>query len=448
MRKKILFALMLAAPAVFPSPAPAQENETPNGSLSAAAQPGESDPLEKRVTIRMRGATLGELLKYLSRETGASFSIGEELAGRRITVYLSNARLSEVLELFEKTKDLEFRRTGDGGNFLVSANSEPFDGFPPLTRKDIEDPLLNKLVTVKVKSANLANFLDAISEQAKMNFVVTGNAADMLITAEMDRTTIADVLLFLKGKGLAYSRIGDSNTFVIRPFGTPSDTFARAEKAFKYRKYEEAAGLYTELAKKFPDSEMADYALLKAAINYDWIAARDNAQSALKEEEKLLNRLIKDYPRSSRLGDAYLYLGQLYSGYGGAKAPVDCAKAIKFYEQAISSTYRDWVKAQAGARIAQCYELAGKKEKAAAIYKEIVEKYPDTAAAKELRGRTGGQDALLEAGAALEGQGEYKLAIGVYTRLLEKGASADSVRKAEQRIGICEAALGRAGKPE
>lgn len=443
MKKKILIALMLAVPL---APASAQENETPNGGAAAGALQGES-ALDKRVTMRFRGVTLGEMLRYLSRETGANFTIGEDLAERRVTVYLSKAKLSEVLELFEKTKDLEFRRAGDGENFLVSENKASFDGFPPLTRKDIEDPLLNKLVTVKVKSANLANFLDAISEQAKMNFVVTGNAADLLITAEMNQTTIADVLLFLKGKGLAYSRIGDSNTFVIRPFGTPSDTFARAEKAFKNRKYEEAVGLYTELAEKFPDSEMADYALLKAAINYDWIAARDNAPKALKEEEKFLNRLIEDYPKSPRLGDAYLYLGQLYSGYGGVKTPVDCGKAIKFYELAVKNTYRDWVKAQASGRIAQCYELAGNKEKAAAMYKEVVEKYPDTAAAKELRAKAGGQDPLLDTGAALEAQGEYKLALEVYRRLVQKGAPPESARKAEARISICLAALKEEGKP-
>lgn len=444
MKGKILVALLLAVPL---APASAQENETPNGGAAAGALPGESSALDKRVTMRFRGVTLGVLLKYLSRETGANFTIGEDLAERRVTVYMANAKLSEVLELFEKTKDLEFRRTGDGENFLVSANSASFDGFPPLTRKDIEAPLFNKLITVKVKSAPLANFLDAISEQAKMNFVVTGDAADLMITAEMNKTTVADVLLFLKGKGLAYSRIGDSNTFVIRPFGTPSDSFARAEKAFKERKYEEAIGLYLELARKFPDSEMADYALLKAAVNYDWIAARDNAPSALKEEEKLLVRLIDDYPKSPRVGDAYLYLGQIYSGYGGTKNPVDCAKAIKFYELAIKFTYRDWVKAQAGGRIAQCHELAGNKEKAAAMYKEVVEKYPDTAAAKELRAKAGGRDPLLDTGAALEAQGEYKLALEVYRRLLQKGASPESVRKAEARIGICQAALKEAGKP-
>mgnify|MGYP001603408972 FL=1 len=39
---------------------------------------------------------------------------------------------------------------------------------------------------------------------------------DLPISAEMTRTTVVDALLFLKTKVLSYSRIGDSNTFVIR----------------------------------------------------------------------------------------------------------------------------------------------------------------------------------------------------------------------------------------
>ena len=62
----------------------------------------------------------------------------------------------------------------------------------------------------------MADFLDRISAQSKVNFVVVGNAMDLPISAEMTRTTVVDALLFLKTKGLSYSRIGDSNTFVIR----------------------------------------------------------------------------------------------------------------------------------------------------------------------------------------------------------------------------------------
>ncbi len=447
MKLKLLFA-MLAAAALL-APLSAQENETPNGRITVAAQRGGTKALEKRVTVRLKGAKLSQLLGLLSEHTGLSFSLGEDLADLQITVFIRNSPASEIMELLTKSKDLEFRQIGNTDNYQVSRSTVPFAGFPPLTRKDIEDPLLQRVVDgVRLKEAPLTTFLDIVSAKAKVNFVVNSETQYIPITTVITKTTVADILLFLKGKGLSYSRVGNSNTFVIRSAGTSSDDFAKAEKAYKDRKYEEAIALYRKVAETFPDSEMADSALLMTAVNYDWIAARDNDPSAVREEEKFLNRLISGYPKSSRLGDAYLYLGQLYSGNGGVKTPVDCVKAVKYYELAIENTYRDWIKAQAGGRMAQCYELAGNKEKAAALYKEIVEKYPDTAAAKELRGRAGGQDALLDTGAALEGQGEYKLAIGVYRRVIEKGASADSVRKAEQRIGICEAALNGGGKPQ
>lgn len=445
MKLKLLFALMTAAALV--APLTAQENETPNGRITAAVQPGGTKALEKRVTVRLKGAKLGLLLSLLSERTGLSFSLGEDLADLQVTVFIRNSPASEILELLTKSKDMEFHRSGNTDNFRVSRSTVPFAGFPPLTRKDSEDPFLQSMVNLRLKEAPLTTFLDIVSEQAKVNFVLVGEAQNIPITTVMTKTTVVDILLFLRTKGFSYSRIGGSNTFVVRALEGASDNFVKAEKAFKDAKYEEAARLYVELAEKFPDSELADYALLKAAINFDWIAARDNEPSFLRDEERLLNRLIKDYPKSPRLGDAYLYLGQIYSGYGGVKTPVDCAKAIKFYDLAVKKTYRDWVKAQASGRMAQCYELAGDKKKAADIYAEIAEKYPDTPIAKELRGRAGDGDTLLDTGAALEAQGEYKLAIEVYKRVAEKGSSPEAVRKAELRIAICHTVLKEVGKP-
>lgn len=446
MKAKLLFALLTAAALL--APLSAQENETPNGQITVAARPGEPEALEKSVTVRLKGAKLSQLLGLLSEHTGLSFTVGEDLADSHVTLFMRNCPAGEILELLTKSKDLEFRRVGDTDNFQVSRSTTPFAGFPPLTRKDIEDPLLQRVVDgVRLKEAPLTTFLDIVSAKARVNFAVAAEVQAIPITTVITKTTVADILLFLKGKGLSYSRVGGSSTFVIRSAGTSSDDFAKAEKAYKDRKYEEAITLYLKVAETFPDSEMADSALLMTAVNYDWIAARDNDLTAVREEEKFLNRLISGYPKSPRLGDAYLYLGQLYSGNGGVKTPVDCMKAVRYFELAIENTYRDWIKAQASARIAQCFERDGKREKAEARYREIAEKYPDTPIAKELRGRVGDGDALLDTGAALEAQGEYKLAIEVYKRVAQKSSSPGAIRKADLRIGICETALKETGKP-
>ena len=443
MKKNIFFTILILAtqPAALSTRASAQENETPNGRITGAAIPEKTDLMSKRIgKVQMMGTELTQFLNFLKQETGASFIVDENVPNVTFTVYLRNVTLRELFELLAKTKGLKVQRAGPAGTFRVSKDATPLEAFPPLTRKDIEDPLFNRLVTVDVKSAKLVTFLDMISAAAKVNFILT-EEQDITITIKLTRTTIADVLLFLRTRGLTYSRIGENNTFVIR-MPMSSDKLVNAENAFKDAKYEKAVRLYEELAKKFPDSEIADYALLRAAISYDWIAARDNAPSALKEEVKLLNRLIYDYPKSSRLGDAYLYLGQIYSGYGGAKAgAIDCKKAIKFYDLAIKNTYRDWVKAQAQGRIAQCYERDGQKEKAEAAYREIVEKYPGTETAEDVRAILKEPDTLLATGLNLEKQKEYQLAITVYKRIVEKDPTAPTAREAEERIHACQAAM-------
>jgi len=392
MKRKILFAMMLAAaqPAAWFVPAAAQENETPNSRLTAGAPAGEDKAEDNLLTIRLRDSTVGTALGIISAKTGLNFTLSDPgLAEKKVTLFIRKASAAAIMELLTKSKDIEFQRLGHSNNFLVSNSTTPFSGFPPLTRKDIEDPLLQGVVErVRLKNAPLTTFLDVVSAQTKVNFVVVGGAQDILVTTYLTKISVVDVLPFLKTKGLVYSRVADTNTFVVRALGAAVNKFAEAEKAFNEKKYERTIAVYKEFVDAYPDSEMADNALLKIAVSYDWIAARDSDPSALRLEEKYLNRLIKDYPKSARLGDAYLYLGQIYSGYGGAKADaIDCKQAVKFYNLAIENSYRDWVKAQAMGRIAQCYERDGDKDKAAAMYKEVVEKYPDTSAAKELRAR-------------------------------------------------------------
>lgn len=470
MKIKTLFAMLIAVtqlPALF-TPAAAQENETPNGRLTGGALSAEDKTADKVLTIRLKGSTLETLLSIVSEKTGLNFTFNDpELAGKKVTIFMRNTSAADIMELLTKSADLEFQRLGRSDNFVVLKGTVPFGGFPPLTRKDIEDPLLQRVVErIRLRNAPLTTFLDIVSAQAKVNFLVGGGAENIIITTYLTKITVVDVLQFLKTKGLVYSRVGDTNTFVVRAMGAATNKFAEAEKAFDDKDYERTIAIYKKFLEASPDSEMADNALLKMAVSYDWIAARDNDPSALKEEEKLLNRLITDYPKSARLGDAYLYLGQIYSGYGGVRtAAIDCPKAVKFYDLAIKNSYRDWVKAQAGGRIAQCYERAGDKEKAAAMYREVVEKYPDTAVAKELResGKEADMlmesgtpidesllmamtarrrdEALLETGTMLERQAEYGLAMEVYKKLGKKGVVAGTARKAELRIGICQAAM-------
>lgn len=415
-------------------------------SPAIAAQPA-AEPIvvksDKKLTVRFKRISLPSLFRFISRETGLSFKLADPaLNEMHVTVFGRDIPIESLLEMLVKSKGLEFQRDAAEGVYLVrKAKSRP--AFPEPTRKDLESPLMKNVVNqVRVKEVHLAEFLDLVSRQAQVNFVVTDETADIKITAELDHTTVADILQFLRSRGLEYSRITHMNTFVIRLAEDPVGSFAEAEKAFKEKNYERSAAIYKDFAVKNPGSDMADFALLRSAVSYDWLAASNNSPQALKSEEEALLSLIKDYPASQRRGDAYLYLGQIYSGHAGAAIKaIDCKKALAFYKLAMENTYRDWVKAQALVRKGQCHALAGDQAAALAVYREAALKYPDEEIVKSLRPLLDGQRTLLNAGLTLEDGGDYKLAAEVYEAALRKDPSSEAGKEAARRLAFCKGRL-------
>ncbi len=75
---------------------------------------------------------------------------------------------------------------------------------------------LDARITVRVKGAPLATFLDTISAQAKVNFIITEGLEQKRITAFLQNVTVREALqVLLEIKGLTYSQIGRSNTYVV-----------------------------------------------------------------------------------------------------------------------------------------------------------------------------------------------------------------------------------------
>ncbi|MBI4424648.1 MAG: secretin and TonB N-terminal domain-containing protein, partial [Elusimicrobia bacterium] len=77
---------------------------------------------------------------------------------------------------------------------------------------------LETRVTVRVKDAPLATFLDTISAQAKVNFIITEGLTSKRVTAFLQNVTVREALqILLEIKGLTYQQIGRSNTYVVSP---------------------------------------------------------------------------------------------------------------------------------------------------------------------------------------------------------------------------------------
>lgn len=104
-----------------------------------------------------------------------------------------------------------------------SSNNSPQQGIqigastaPVLRKKKVLSPLETR-ISIRVKNAPLATFLDAISAQAKINFLITEGLEAVKITAFLQHVTVREALqILLEIKGLTYRQIGKSNTYVIR----------------------------------------------------------------------------------------------------------------------------------------------------------------------------------------------------------------------------------------
>ncbi|MBI4371470.1 MAG: hypothetical protein HY552_04145 [Elusimicrobia bacterium] len=84
---------------------------------------------------------------------------------------------------------------------------------------------LDTRVTVRVKGAPLATFLDTIAAQARVNFIITDGLEQKKITAFLQNVTVREALqVLLEIKGLTYQQIGRSNTYVVSPRSKQAET--------------------------------------------------------------------------------------------------------------------------------------------------------------------------------------------------------------------------------
>lgn len=86
-------------------------------------------------------------------------------------------------------------------------------------------PLDRKIGPIRLKGAPLSSFVDVVSAQSKVNFIIAKGLEAETITVFLRKTTVREALeLLLMLRNLTYQRIGKSNTYVIqkRSAGMPN----------------------------------------------------------------------------------------------------------------------------------------------------------------------------------------------------------------------------------
>ncbi len=166
--------------------------------------------------------------------------LAEQFAVPVAAVFAQDAKPPESDKNF--AQDLQGPASEEGGPMLDQA--QPQDNPPPQTMpqgstpgapidpaqlgaaskeapmyEEVESvsPLDRKIGPIRLKGAPLSTFLDVVSAQSKVNFILTEGLESKSITVFLRKTTVREALeLLLRVKGLTYQRIGKSNTYVVQ----------------------------------------------------------------------------------------------------------------------------------------------------------------------------------------------------------------------------------------
>ncbi len=80
---------------------------------------------------------------------------------------------------------------------------------------ELQSPL-DRVVSIRVANVPISAFLNSITTQAKINFIMSEEFANKKVTASLTRVTVREALdTLLRVHGLAYQRIGKSDSYVV-----------------------------------------------------------------------------------------------------------------------------------------------------------------------------------------------------------------------------------------
>ena len=99
---------------------------------------------------------------------------------------------------------------------LVNSGTQTSSAADDLYKEvEIESPL-DRTVSIRVANVPISAFLNSITTQAKINFIMSEEFANKKVTASLTRVTVREALdTLLRVHGLAYQRIGKSDSYVV-----------------------------------------------------------------------------------------------------------------------------------------------------------------------------------------------------------------------------------------
>jgi type II secretory pathway component GspD/PulD (secretin) len=160
-------------------------------SLQAGPTPSAAPWLDTHVTIDVRQAPLGTFLDTLSAQAKVNFILAGGVENKKVTAFLHDVTVRDALDVLREARGIGYRQLAHTNTFIVA----------PKDSSEINNPLvieggkeLDQRVTVRVKDAPIDQFLDTISAQTKMNFILDEDLEDMKVTAFLQNVTVREAL--------------------------------------------------------------------------------------------------------------------------------------------------------------------------------------------------------------------------------------------------------------
>jgi type II secretory pathway component GspD/PulD (secretin) len=146
--------------------------------------------MDAHVEIRVRNASVARFLDSLSAQARVNFILADGLDKQEVTAFLRGVTVREALDILRETRGIAYRQVAPG-TYLMAPEGSPQLEHPVVVEGGAG---MDRRVTIRLKDAPLGQFLDVLSEQANINFVLDESLKDRRVTTFLTNVTAREAL--------------------------------------------------------------------------------------------------------------------------------------------------------------------------------------------------------------------------------------------------------------
>ena len=180
-------------------------------SYAAEPKPAAKSGLDTMVSVDVKGAPLADFLDTISAQAKVNFILREGADKEKVTAKYPKSPVKDVLTKTLAEHNLAYYQLGKGTTYLVMRADQPAPKDPG---EGIQDPALDKKVTVRLKGGTVGSFLGALAKQSGLKFGMTDDLKKLKLTLFLKNVTAREALaVVVMTKGLTYQKDEKTGTY-------------------------------------------------------------------------------------------------------------------------------------------------------------------------------------------------------------------------------------------